>query len=46
MSNKVRLSERAQNTGGQESWGNVCWRLLYMGPKNIHNSGETHESQS
>lgn len=40
VSYKVSLSERAQNACGQEGWSNVCWRLLHMGPKYIHNSGK------
>lgn len=39
VSYKVSLSERAQNACGQEGWGNVCWRLLHMGPKYIYYSG-------
>lgn len=38
MSYKVSLSERAQNACGQESWGNVRWRFLHMGPKYVDNS--------
>lgn len=38
VSYKVSLSERAQNACGQEGGRNVCWWLLHMGPKNIHNS--------
>lgn len=41
VSYKVSLSERAQNACGQESWGNVCRRLLHMGPKHVHNSVNT-----
>lgn len=43
VSYKVSLSECAQNACGQEGWGNVCRRLLHMGPKHIHNSGNMNE---
>lgn len=40
---KVGLSECTQNACGQEGWGNVCWRLLHMGTKHIHNSGKRRD---
>lgn len=38
VSYKVSLSECTQNACGQEGRGDICWRLLDVGPEYIHNS--------